>query len=243
MSKNLFVGGFPYQTTKEELAVFFASCGTVTHAKVILDRETGRPKGFGFVEMSTEEEAQAAVEKLNGSLLGTRKIFVTLGRPQDERERRPFTDPPATHTPGFVERRSGKERRQGGSSADTRRDSDSGEGQRWEKKSYPENKSKPWGEKKPWGDKPAAEGKPWAKKSFGDKKPFGENKPWGKKPFGEKKAWGDKPAGKTWEKKPWGESSSASGKKWDKKPFDKNPAGKKKIWEKKPWDKMKPKGR
>jgi RNA recognition motif-containing protein len=110
MANNIYVGGFPYKTTKEDLAKLFSSCGTVTSAKIILDRETGRPKGFGFVEMSTDAEAKAAVAKLNGAIMGERKIFVVEGRPQEKRAG--FSPKPsAPAQPPFVERRSGKDRR------------------------------------------------------------------------------------------------------------------------------------
>src|SRR4051812_40292910 len=119
MANNIYVGGFPYKTTKEELAKLFAACGTVLSAKIILDRETGRPKGFGFVEMSTDEEAKAAVAKLNGAFIGDRKIFVVEGR-VDKTRPQGYTPKPsfapkapagAPKAPGFVERRSGKDRR------------------------------------------------------------------------------------------------------------------------------------
>ena len=77
MANNIYVGGFPYKTSKEDLAKLFSTCGTVLSAKVILDRETGRPKGFGFIEMSTDAEATAAVAKLNGAFIGDRKILST----------------------------------------------------------------------------------------------------------------------------------------------------------------------
>ena len=116
MANNIYVGGFPYKTSKEELAKLFSTCGTVLSAKIILDRDTGRPKGFGFVEMSTDAEAKVAVEKLNGAFIGDRKIFVVEGRPEKDRPQgytpKPsFTPAAPAAKPGFVERRSGKERR------------------------------------------------------------------------------------------------------------------------------------
>ncbi len=131
MANNIYVGGFPYKTTKEDLAKLFSACGTVLNAKVILDRATGRPKGFGFVEMATDAEAKIAVEKLNGAFMGDRKIFVVEGRPQKDRPQgytpKPsFTPKPgAAKKPGFVERRSGNDRRRqtGVAPAGDRRDS------------------------------------------------------------------------------------------------------------------------
>lgn len=211
MANNIYVGGFPYKTTKEELAKLFSAHGTVLSAKVILDRETGRPKGFGFIEMSTDEEAKVAVAKLNGAFIGDRKIFVVEGRvdktrPQGYTPKPSFAPKPAAAKPGFVERRSGKDRRQqaAGAPPDRREtpapsaSSPAAPAARpWEKKPF---------EKKPWVKKPFdAEKKPWVKKPFD-----AEKKPWVKKPFdGEKKAWVKKPEG---DKKPWG-----------KKPFERKP--------------------
>ena len=73
---RLYVGGLPYQTTEQDLVDLFAQVGQVTDASVITDRETGRSKGFGFVEMSTTQQAQSAIERLNGTLLGNRTITV-----------------------------------------------------------------------------------------------------------------------------------------------------------------------
>jgi RNA recognition motif-containing protein len=77
---RLYVGGLPYQTNEQDLGDLFAQVGQVTEAAVITDRETGRSKGFGFVEMSTTQEAQAAIEQLNGTLLGNRTITVNEAR-------------------------------------------------------------------------------------------------------------------------------------------------------------------
>lgn len=91
MASKLFVGSLPYSTTDEELEQMFAEVGTVVSAKVIFDRETGRSKGFGFVEMSNDDEAKAAVDKLNNTDLGGRSIVVNEARPQEPRgERRSF---------------------------------------------------------------------------------------------------------------------------------------------------------
>ncbi len=77
---RLYVGGLPYQTTEQDLVDLFAQVGQVTDASVITDRETGRSKGFGFVEMSTTQQAQSAIERLNGTLLGNRTITVNEAR-------------------------------------------------------------------------------------------------------------------------------------------------------------------
>jgi RNA recognition motif-containing protein len=84
-SKKLYVGGIPYTTTDTELAEEFGKAGTVESATVISDRMTGRSKGFGFVEMATPEEAQAAIEMWNGKEMGGRTILVDVARPMKER--------------------------------------------------------------------------------------------------------------------------------------------------------------
>lgn len=88
MAKKLFVGGIPFSATEQELRDHFAQAGAVESASIIMDRATGRSKGFGFVEMSTDEEAANAVAKLNGSDLGGRTINVSEARPMAERPAR-----------------------------------------------------------------------------------------------------------------------------------------------------------
>ena len=90
MATKLFVGSLPYALTDEELAELFKDAGTVVSAKVIMDRDSGRSKGFGFVEMSTEEEVKAAISQLNGKDVNGRAIVVNEARPQENRERRSF---------------------------------------------------------------------------------------------------------------------------------------------------------
>lgn len=90
MATKLFVGSLSYQATEDELRDAFAAVGQVVSAKIINDRETGRSKGFGFVEMATEEEAQAAVKELNGKEIAGRAVVVNEARPQENRERRSF---------------------------------------------------------------------------------------------------------------------------------------------------------
>ncbi|GER92102.1 RNA-binding protein [Dictyobacter vulcani] len=87
---RLYVGGLPYQTTEQDLGDFFAQIGEVTQASVITDRETGRSKGFGFVEMASDEEAQAAIAQLNGSMLGNRTITVNEARERQASGNRGF---------------------------------------------------------------------------------------------------------------------------------------------------------
>jgi len=77
---RLYVGGLLYQTTEQDLIDLFDQIGQVIQATVITDRETGRSKGFGFVEMSNDQEAQSAIAQLNGTLLGNRTITVNEAR-------------------------------------------------------------------------------------------------------------------------------------------------------------------
>lgn len=81
MAKRLFIGSLPWSTTDEELKQHFSAAGTVASASVITDRMSGRSKGFGFVEMSTDEEADKAIEMFNGKELGGRAIVVNEARP------------------------------------------------------------------------------------------------------------------------------------------------------------------
>jgi RNA recognition motif-containing protein len=72
---RLYVGGLPYQTNEQDLLDLFGQVGQVTEASVITDRDTGRSKGFAFVEMSNDQEARAAIERLNGTTMGDRAII------------------------------------------------------------------------------------------------------------------------------------------------------------------------
>ena len=90
MAKKLYVGGLPYATTDTELKEAFAQCGTVESAVIIMDKMSGRSKGFGFVEMSSDEEAQKGVEVWNGKDFGGRTLTVNEARPMEDRPRRDF---------------------------------------------------------------------------------------------------------------------------------------------------------
>lgn len=90
MATKLFVGSLAFSVTDDQLSDFFATVGTVESAKVVTDRDTNRSRGFGFVEMSTEAEAQAAINELNGKELAGRAIAVNEARPQERRDSRPF---------------------------------------------------------------------------------------------------------------------------------------------------------
>lgn len=87
MATKLFIGSLAWGTNDDSLKAFFEQAGTVVSASVIMDRETGRSKGFGFVEMSSDEEAKAAVDQLNGKELDGRPIVVNEARPREERPR------------------------------------------------------------------------------------------------------------------------------------------------------------
>src|SRR2546430_4455378 len=85
MGKNIYVGNLPYDTTGDDLVELFQSYGTVTSGQVIIDKFSGRSRGFGFVEMANDDEAQAAIDALNGSPYGGRPLTVNEARPREER--------------------------------------------------------------------------------------------------------------------------------------------------------------
>jgi RNA recognition motif-containing protein len=86
MGKKLYVGNLPFSATEQELTDAFGQCGTVESAKIITDRDTGRSKGFGFVEMSSEEEAQKAISQFHGADYGGRPMTVNEAKPMAPRE-------------------------------------------------------------------------------------------------------------------------------------------------------------
>ena len=102
MGNKLYVGNLPYTVRDEDLQQAFGEFGAITSAKVMMERDTGRSKGFGFVEMGSDAEAQAAVEGMNGQSLGGRSLVVNEARPMEAR-------PPRTGGGGF-----GGGRREGG---------------------------------------------------------------------------------------------------------------------------------
>ncbi|MEW6543197.1 MAG: RNA-binding protein [Nitrospirota bacterium] len=85
MGSKIYVGGLPYSTTEAQLHELFAAHGTVESARVITDKYTGQSRGFGFVEMSTAEEAKAAIAALNGTQLDGRTLTVNEAKPQEPR--------------------------------------------------------------------------------------------------------------------------------------------------------------
>jgi len=88
MSMKLYVGNLAFETTSTDLQALFAQAGTVESASVVEDRETGRSRGFGFVEMQTKEEGTAAVEKFNGTDFGGRPLKVNEAKPRENRTQR-----------------------------------------------------------------------------------------------------------------------------------------------------------
>lgn len=88
MAKKLYVGGLPYATTDTELRDAFAQAGAVTSAVVIMDKMSGRSKGFGFVEFASDDDAQKAIDLWNGKDFGGRTLTVNEARPMEERPRR-----------------------------------------------------------------------------------------------------------------------------------------------------------
>jgi len=85
MSNKLFVGNLSFDTTENDLQDAFAAHGTVTETNLMMGRTTGRPRGFGFITMSSPEEAQKAIAALNGSQLGGRALTVNIAKPREER--------------------------------------------------------------------------------------------------------------------------------------------------------------
>ena len=86
MAAKLFVGSLPFATTSDQLREIFAKAGQVVEANVVTDKMTGRSRGFGFVEMASDEDAKKAISQLNGSEVDGRKIFVSEARPQAPRD-------------------------------------------------------------------------------------------------------------------------------------------------------------
>jgi RNA recognition motif-containing protein len=88
MDKKLYVGNLSYNTTDQKLRSLFAEYGEIESVSVITDRETGRPRGFAFVEMATQQAAEAAISGLNGKMIDERELKVNKAKPQADRDRR-----------------------------------------------------------------------------------------------------------------------------------------------------------
>ncbi len=92
MAKKLYVGGISYNTTQAGLEEAFGRAGQVTSASIIMDKMSGRSKGFGFVEMANDDEAMAAIDMYNGKELDGRRITVNEARPKEDRPQRSFSN-------------------------------------------------------------------------------------------------------------------------------------------------------
>jgi len=92
MAKRLYIGGLPYTTNEDGLKSAFSQAGTVESASIVMDRMTGRSRGFGFVEMSTDDEAMKAIEMFNGKDFEGRKLTVNEAKPMEQRAPRSQTD-------------------------------------------------------------------------------------------------------------------------------------------------------
>jgi cold-inducible RNA-binding protein len=93
MAKTIYVGNLPYSASNTELEEIFATIGAVSSAKVVMDRESGRSKGFGFVEMNDDNEASTAIEQLNGKDLNGRQLRVNEARPRESRSSGGYRQP------------------------------------------------------------------------------------------------------------------------------------------------------
>ncbi len=85
MAKNIYVGNLPYETTADDLLELFSTYGAISNSQVIIDKFSGRSRGFGFVEMANDSEAQAAIDALNGTPFGDRPLTVNEARPREDR--------------------------------------------------------------------------------------------------------------------------------------------------------------
>lgn len=119
MAKKLFVGGISWDTNEASLAEFFSQAGKVVSANIISDRYTGKSKGFGFVEMETEEEAKTAIDKLNGQSLDGRSLAVSEALPPKPRENN-YSGGGGGYGGGRDDRRGGRDDRRGGGRDDRR---------------------------------------------------------------------------------------------------------------------------
>ena len=107
MQKKLFVGGLPYSTQQEEVEQLFAQCGQVVSATIVRDKFTNQSRGFGFVEMATEEQAADAINRLNGTEMGGRTIVVNESRPKEMRSSGPGGGGDSRNRPRFNNQRRG----------------------------------------------------------------------------------------------------------------------------------------
>jgi RNA recognition motif-containing protein len=116
MGNRLYVANLSYQTSESELEELFQQCGAVSSVQIVLDRETNRSRGFGFITMGTDAEAQAAIERLNGQDLGGRALRVSEARPREDRppQKRSFGGGDSRNDRGGDHRGGGRGRERGG---------------------------------------------------------------------------------------------------------------------------------
>ncbi len=107
MENKLYVGNLSYATTEDDLKILFSKAGTVTSVAVIKDRESGRSKGFAFVEMSSQAEAEKAINEFNGYTFGERDLRISIARPKEEGGRRDFGGGQQRRGGGFGQRGGG----------------------------------------------------------------------------------------------------------------------------------------
>lgn len=115
MNTKLYVGNLPYDTTEADLRTLFAQAGAVTSVSLIKDRDTGRSKGFAFVEMGSQSEAEQAIKIFNGSNYGERELKVNIARPREERPTSGFDRHPSNRSGGGGSGGRDRKRRSGGS--------------------------------------------------------------------------------------------------------------------------------
>lgn len=113
MDTKLYVGNLPYTTTEDELRSMFSGAGTVVSVTLIKDRDSGRSKGFGFVEMSSQSEAEDAIKQYNGATFGERVLKVNIARPMEDRSSGRSSSNRSGHRGGYGDRnrRGGGQRR------------------------------------------------------------------------------------------------------------------------------------
>ncbi|MEW5869646.1 MAG: RNA-binding protein [Chloroflexota bacterium] len=111
MNTKLYVGNLPYETTEDDLRTLFTQAGAVTSVSLIKDRDTGRSKGFAFIEMGSQSEAEEAIKIFNGSSYGERELKVNIARPREERPTSGYDRRPSNRGGGSRDRK----RRTGGS--------------------------------------------------------------------------------------------------------------------------------
>jgi RNA recognition motif-containing protein len=113
MDTKLYVGNLPYSTTEDDLRDMFSGAGTVVSVTLIKDRDTGRSKGFGFVEMSSQSEAEDAIKQFNGANFGERVLKVNIARPMEDRSSGRYNSNRSSHRGGYGDRnrRGGGQRR------------------------------------------------------------------------------------------------------------------------------------